>query len=113
MHETDSILKMIEKTLDNSYHFDTFSIGATLPANLLEREDQIRARFKIRGMENIKSQLLRVLRKRFSEVSNKRVDFSHPDLMITLQFQKDTSLDIEIRMRPVIMFCRYIKKKEA
>ena len=60
MQETDSImLKRIRETLSNDYHFDTFLIGAALPAHLLEKEDRIRARLKIRGRENIKSQLTR------------------------------------------------------
>jgi tRNA pseudouridine synthase 10 len=113
MQETDSIMRRIMETLSNDYHFNTFLIGATLPANLLEKEDRIRARLKIRGRENIKSQLTKNLRKMFSEMTKKQIDFLHPDLMINLQFQKDTSLDIDIKMRPLIMLGRYIKKNRG
>jgi tRNA pseudouridine(54/55) synthase len=109
MQETDSIMRRISETLSNDYHFNTFLIGATLPAKLLEREDRIRARLKIRGRENIKSHLARNLRKMFSEMTKKQIDFLHPDLTINLQFQRDTGLDIDIKMRPLIMLGRYIK----
>ena len=109
MQETDSIMLRISETLSNYYNFNTFLIGATLPAKLLEKEDRIRARLKIRGRENIKSQLTRNLRKMFSEMTKKQIDFLHPDLMINLQFQRDTGLDIDIKMRPLIMLGRYIK----
>jgi tRNA pseudouridine synthase 10 len=62
MHETNSIIHKIMETLRNNYDFNTFLIGATLPSNFLEREDEIRARMKIRGRESIKSQLTRILR---------------------------------------------------
>lgn len=113
MHETDSIIQRIKETLNDDYQFDTFLIGATLPANLFEKEDQIRARFKIRGRENIKSQLIRDLRKKFSEVTKKQIDILHPDLIINLQFRKNASLEINIKMRPLIMLGRYIKKNRG
>ena len=113
MHSRDSIIQRIRETLNDDYQFDTFLIGATLPANLFEKEDQIRARFKIRGRENIKSQLIRDLRKKFSEVTKKRIDILHPDLTINLQFQEKTSLEINTKMRPLIMLGRYIKKNRG
>lgn len=113
MHSRDSIIQRIRETLNDDYQFDTFLIGATLPANLFEKEDQIRARFKIRGRENIKSQLIRDLRKKFSEVTKKRIDILHPDLTINLQFQKNTSLEINTKMRPLIILGRYIKKNRG
>jgi tRNA pseudouridine synthase 10 len=113
MQETDSIMLRISETLSNDYNFNTFLIGATLPAKLLEKEDRIRARLKIRGRENIKSQLTRNLRKMFTEMTKKQIDFLHPDLMINLQFQRDTGLDIDIKMRPLIMLGRYIKNNRG
>jgi tRNA pseudouridine synthase 10 len=113
MHSRDSIIQRIRETLNDDYQFDTFLIGATLPANIFEIEDQIRARFKIRGRETIKSQLIRYLRKKFSEVTKKRIDILHPDLTINLQFQKNTSLEINTKMRPLIMLGRYIKKNRG
>jgi tRNA pseudouridine synthase 10 len=110
MHKTNSIIHRIMETIDNNYHFNTFLIGATLPSNLLEREDRIRARMKIRGRENIKSQLTRNLRKMFSEITKMQIDFLHPDLMINLRFQGSTDLDIDIKTRPLVLLGRYIKK---
>lgn len=113
MHKTDSIIQQIRDTLNGDYEFDTFLIGVSLPPSLFEKEDQIRARFKIRGRENIKSQLVRNLRKKFSEVTKKQIDMLHPDLTINLQFQKNTSPEINVKMRPLIMLSRYIKKNRG
>ena len=113
MYKTDSIIHQIRETLNDNYRFDTFLIGVTLPPNLFEKEDQIRARFKIRGRENIKSQLIRNLRKKFSEVTKKQIDILHPDLTINLQFQKNTSPKINVKMRSLIMLGRYVKKNRG
>lgn len=113
MHESESIVKRIREILNDDYHFDTFLIGASLPAHLYEKEDRIRARFKIRGRENIKSQFMRDLRKKFREATKKQIDFLYPDIMINLQFEKETTLDINIKMRPLIILGRYVKKNRG
>jgi tRNA pseudouridine synthase 10 len=113
MHKTDSIIHQVRETLNDDYQFDTFLIGVTLPPSLFEKEDQIRARFKIRGRENIKSQLIRNLRKKFREVTKKQIDILRPDLIINLQFRKDTSPEINVKMRSLIMLGRYIKKNRG
>ncbi|CAN5318848.1 hypothetical protein BH18THE2_BH18THE2_27070 [soil metagenome] len=113
MDESESIVKRIREILDDDYHFDTFLIGAALPAHLYEKEDRIRARFKIRGRENIKSQFMRDLRKKFRESTKKQIDFLYPDILINLQFEKETTLDINIKMRPLIILGRYVKKNRG
>jgi tRNA pseudouridine synthase 10 len=113
MDESESIVKRIAEILDDDYQFDTFLIGATLPAYLYEKEDRIRARFKIRGRENIKSQFMRDLRKKFRECTKKQIDFLYPDIVINLQFEKETTLDINIKMRPMIILGRYVKKNRG
>ena len=113
MDESESIVKRITEILNDDYHFDTFLIGAALPAHLYEKEDRIRARFKIRGRENIKSQFMRDLRKKFRECTKKQIDFLYPDIVINLQFEKETTLDINIKMRPIIILGRYVKKNRG
>jgi tRNA pseudouridine synthase 10 len=113
MDESESIVKRITEILDDEYHFDTFLIGAALPAHLYEKEDRIRARFKIRGRENIKSQFMRDLRKKFRECTKKQIDFLYPDIVINLQFEKESTLDINIKMRPIIILGRYVKKNRG
>jgi len=65
MKRLDFIIKIMQEEVVEVYEFDTFLIGAILPANIYEREDQIRARLKIRGKENIKNQFLSELRRKF------------------------------------------------
>ena len=113
MHKTDLVIQKIRNSLSGRYRFDTFLIGATIPASLYEKEDRIRARFKIRGRENIKSQLVTDLRKKFRKYTNKRIDFLYPDIIVNLQFEKESDPDINIQTRPLIILGRYIKKNRG
>lgn len=113
MHKTDLVIQKIKNSLSGRYRFDTFLIGATIPASLYEKEDRIRARFKIRGRENIKSQLVTDLRKKFRKYTKKRIDFLYPDIIVNLQFEKESDPDISIQTRPLIILGRYIKKNRG
>jgi tRNA pseudouridine synthase 10 len=113
MHKTDSVVQQIRNSLSDDYHFNTFLIGVTLPSSLYEKEDQIRARFKIRGRENIKSQLVRDLRKKFRKYTNKQIDFSYPDVTVNIQFTKESEVGIDIQKRSLIILGRYIKKNRG
>lgn len=56
---------------------------------------------------------MRDLRKKFRECTKKQIDFLYPDIVINLQFEKETTLDINIKMRPIIILGRYVKKNRG
>jgi tRNA pseudouridine synthase 10 len=91
------------------YQFSTFLVGATLPTQLYEREDALRARLKIRGRESIKNQLTKELGKRLSKSTRKKVDYQKPDLTINIVIDKDGGIEVAARARPLALLCRYIK----
>ena len=73
MNRLDFIIGRIEEAVNEHYEFDTFTIGAILPPDIYEREDQIRSRLKIRGKVSIKTQILNELRRRFEINTKKKV----------------------------------------
>ena len=103
---------MKEKVAD-VYEFDTFLIGATLPATIYEREDQIRARLKIRGKENIKNQFSSELRHKFELITKKKVDYLLPDVLISVTVGEERRVDIIAKARSLTLFGRYIKKQRG
>jgi tRNA pseudouridine synthase 10 len=92
------------------YEFDTFLVGATLATQFFEREDALRARLKIRGKENVKSQLTREIGQRLTKVTGKRVDFARPDLAVNMAIDKDGNIDTLAHARPLALQGRYTKK---
>jgi tRNA pseudouridine synthase 10 len=110
MSNIDLIHKKILSAVANVYEFDSFLIGATIPNVYYEREDHIRSKFKIRGMENVKIQLTRELRRRFLKITKKRLDFLSPDILINIDIDKNNNVDIIAKTRPLHFLGRYIKK---
>jgi tRNA pseudouridine synthase 10 len=95
------------------YEFETFLIGATLSAQLYEREDAMRARLKIRGRESIKNHLTRELGMQFARLAGKKVEYIKPDIRISLTIDKENNIDIEVISRPLMLAGVYIKKSRG
>jgi tRNA pseudouridine synthase 10 len=96
-----------------AYEFETFLIGATLPTQIYEREDAIRARLKIRGKENIKSHLTRELGMRLARLTRKKVEYMKPDVTINLTIDKQKNMDVVVNSRSLALTGRYIKKSRG
>jgi len=105
MSSIDYLLALVHDAL-KQYQFNTFLIGAILPQQMLEREDEVRARFKIKGIENIKSELTRDLGKLLGNATGKNVDYRRPDVIINLDTEKK---QVTARSRAIYLFGRYIK----
>ena len=51
----------------NNLDFKTFNLGLILKNSFLERDDLIKSKFKIKGIENIKFGIAKELQKKFLE----------------------------------------------
>jgi tRNA pseudouridine synthase 10 len=111
----DSLDSIAEKIADavGGYEFETFLIGATLPTQIYEREDAMRARLKIRGRESVKNQLTRELGMRLARLARKKVEYMKPDITISLTIDKENNVDVAVKSRPLALFGRYVKKSRG
>jgi len=64
------------------YEFESFLAGASVPQSILDREDELRSRLKIKGRDGIKSQINKILSKRVKQRTGKSVNYSRPDVTI-------------------------------
>ncbi len=106
MNNIDELLALVLDAL-KEYQFKTFLIGAILPPQMLEREDEIRARFKIKGTESIKSDLTKELGKLLGHKTHKKVDYRRPDVIINVDAAKK---QVIARSRAIYLFGRYVKR---
>lgn len=99
----------LNKIIDISkeYEFSTFLIGAILQPSVLDRDDMIRSKFKLRGIVGIKSDITREMGKQFGRKTRTHVDYQNPDIVFTIDFKKD---HCEIKPKAVILQGRYLKK---
>jgi tRNA pseudouridine synthase 10 len=101
--------KIIQATRRYEYH--TFLIGLTLDHSFYDNEDKFRSRFKIRGKENIKTNLLREIRKNFAELSHKKIDLDSPDITVNLEIGKKLETAVSVNSSTIVLSGRYMKPK--
>ncbi|HXG13808.1 MAG TPA: tRNA pseudouridine(54/55) synthase Pus10 [Candidatus Nitrosotenuis sp.] len=102
---THYLAKMLE--ISNDYEFRTFLVGATLKASVLDRDDQIRSQFKLKGIDSIKTNITRELVKQFVKKTCKKYDPAEPDLTFTVDFKTESC---GVQSKPLYVSGRYIKQ---
>ena len=100
--------RMMEKSTDHK--FSTFVIGAILKPSVTDRDDLIRSKFKLQGIDSVKTAITKELSKKFAKKTRKKIDFLYPDLTFTFNFKDDSC---ELRTKTLILFGRYIKKNRG
>lgn len=105
MDRIDDLLAFTLTALEG-YKYKTFLIGATIPSHMLEREDEVRARFKIKGTESVKSYLTKELGKRLTRKTGRKVDYNIPDVTVNVDLVKN---EVAVRSRAIFLFGRYLK----
>lgn len=101
--------EFLNKIFDMSkdYEFSTFLIGAILQPSILDRDDVIRSKFKLRGIAGIKSDITREMGKQFGKKTRTKVDYQNPDIVFTIDFKKD---QCDIKPKALILQGRYTKE---
>ena len=81
----------LNKMLDMSkeYEFSSFLIGAILQPSILDRDDLIRSKFKLKGIHSIKNDITREMGKKFGRRTRTNVDYQNPDIVFTLDFKAE------------------------
>ena len=97
--------KPIFSKLENE-DYQSFIIGAIIPPEILEREDNIRAKYNITKGESIKSEFTRELGKLIMNQTNKEPDFELPDITIIVDLFKQK---ITLQKRSLFIYGRYNK----
>ena len=98
-------LKLMIDTSSN-YFFSSFSLGAIIKPSVIDRDDFIRSKYKLKGIDSIKTDVTKELRKLFSRKTKKIIDLLDPDVTFTINL-KDESC--QIRSKSISISGRYIK----
>ncbi|MEM2760197.1 MAG: tRNA pseudouridine(54/55) synthase Pus10 [Nitrososphaerales archaeon] len=106
MERIDDLLELTLAALEE-YRYKSFLLGAMVPSQMLEREDEVRSRFKIKGAESIKSYLTKQLGKMLTKKTGKRVDYVKPDVTINIDLVGNK---VTVRSKPIHLYGRYVKR---
>jgi len=89
-----------------NYSFSSFSVGVMIKPSIIDRDDYIRSKYKLKGIDSIKTDLSRELRKSFSRKTKKIIDLLDPDVTFTINL-KDESC--QLRSKSISLSGRYVK----
>ena len=100
--------KMTE--VSNGYEFSSFVVGTKIKPSIVDRDDYIKSKFKIRGVDGVKTGITHELSKQFSKKTKKHIDFLNPDLTFTIDFKDQFC---QIRTKQLFLQGRYTKTKRG
>jgi len=92
--------------VSSNYSFSSFSVGAMIKPSIIDRDDYIRSKFKLKGIDSIKTDISKELRKSFSRKTKKIIDFLDPDVTFTINLKDETC---QLRSKSIFLSGRYIK----
>jgi len=101
----DQMVSISEKT-----HYSSFLVGAILRPSLVDRDDLVRSRFKMRGIDGIKTEITKSLTKSFARKSKKPADHLDPELTFLVDFRTGVC---EQRAKSVMVSGRYTKSRRG
>ena len=104
----DNLNHFLKLMLDTSsnYSFLSFSVGSMIKPSVIDRDDYIRSKYKLKGIDSVKTDISKEFRKLFSKKTKKIIDFLDPDVTFTVNL-KDQSC--QMRSKSIFLSGRYIK----
>jgi len=104
----DNLNHFLKLMLDvsSNYSFSSFSVGAMIKPSVIDRDDYIRSKYKLKGIDSVKTDVSRELRKLFSRKTKKIVDLLDPNVTFTINL-KDESC--QLRSKSISFSGRYVK----
>ena len=104
----DNLNYFLKMMLDSvsSYSYSSFSVGATIKPSIIDRDDVIRSKFKLKGIDGIKTDITKELVKLFSKKTKKTFDYLDPEIVFTVNL-KDESCNV--RSKSLTLSGRYVK----
>ena len=104
----DNLSPYLKLMLDScsAYGFSSFVVGAKIKPSIIDRDDIIRSKFQLRGIDSVKTDLTRELSKLFARKTKKKFDYLDPDITFTLDFKEGTC---QVRSKQIFLQGRYCK----
>ncbi|MDX1440938.1 MAG: tRNA pseudouridine(54/55) synthase Pus10 [Nitrosopumilaceae archaeon] len=88
------------------FEFSSFLVGAKIKPSIIDRDDYIRSKYRLQGIDSIKTSLTHELAKIFSRKTKKIFDHLNPDITMTLNIKDHTC---QLRSKQIYLQGRYKK----
>ena len=105
----DTYLKLMYD-VSSAYSYSSFSVGAMIKPSIIDRDDYIRSKYKLKGIDSIKTDITKELGKSFSKKSKKSIDHQDPEITFTLNLKDELC---QLRSKSVTFSGRYVKNQRG
>ncbi|MHA7734433.1 tRNA pseudouridine(54/55) synthase Pus10 [Nitrosopumilus sp. S6] len=104
----DNLNYFLNMMLDSAspYSYSSFSVGVIIKPSIIDRDDTVRSKYKLKGIDGIKADITKELGKLFSKKTKKRFDYLDPELVFTVNLKDDYC---DIRSKSLTLSGRYVK----
>ena len=105
----DHFLKLM-LDLSSNYEFQTYGVGIIIKPSIVDRDDFIRSKYKLKGIDSIKTDIAKELIKLFTKKTQKTLDSFDPEITFTVNL-KDESC--QLHSKSITLFGKYVKSKRG
>ena len=105
----DYFLKLM-LDLSSNYEFQTYGVGIIIKPSIVDRDDFIRSKYKLKGIDSIKTDIAKELIKLFTRKTQKTLDSFDPEITFTVNL-KDESC--QLHSKSITIFGKYIKSERG
>jgi tRNA pseudouridine synthase 10 len=100
--------EMAGKALEllQNYDYDSFLVGATVPEELLIKEEKLWSEIGAAYCESLKKDIVREMGMIVESKTKRLVDFKHPDIMVLADFIQDK---VKLQVNPLFIYGKYRK----
>jgi tRNA pseudouridine synthase 10 len=108
----DNLSPHLKSMLDSSskYSFSSFVVGAIIQPSIIDRDDYIRSKYRLQGIDSVKTDITRELSKQFARKTKRNMDFLNPDVTFTVNLKEKTC---QLRSKHIALQGRYNKTKRG
>ena len=105
----DHFLKLM-LDLSSNYEFQTYGVGIIIKPSIVDRDDFIRSKYKLKGIDSIKTDISKELIKLFTKKTQKTLDSFDPEITFTVNL-KDESC--QLHSKSITIFGKYVKSERG
>ena len=105
----DHFLKLM-LDLSSNYEFQTYGVGIIIKPSIVDRDDFIRSKYKLKGIDSIKTDIAKELIKLFTKKTQKSLASFDPEITFTVNL-KDESC--QLHSKSITIFGKYVKSERG
>ena len=108
----DNLTPYLELMLESSsnHDFSSFVVGAIIKPSIIDRDDYLRSKYQLRGIDSVKTDITRDISKQFARKTKKILEFLDPEVTFTINFKEKTC---QLRSKQISIQGRYNKFKRG